>query len=404
MRTKVLEEVKKEIEKMLEAGFIRPCRYAEWISSIVPVQKKDGRWWVCVDFRDLNRATPKDEYLMPVAEMLINAATGKKILSFVDGNAGYNQIFMAPEDIHKTAFWVPGAMGLFEYVVMTFGLKNACTMYQRAMNYIYHDLIGKSIIQKLVYMRHRWFLPRKHKYRKMKLHFDNTVEKDSALKQYTGKLVFEMVKNIEVVFGKGAVKGQKRKKTPTLTYIPFKKQSIFFMYLPYWKDLQTCHNIDLMHVTKKVFDSIIGTLLDMSRKSKDGLKSHTNLVQFELRPELHPISRPNGKYFLPQLDSEFHGWQCRLQSDFHGPRRHTQDCILSTRCRGIVRIHINNWRENDILSMPTWGVSTNGFLIQHQQTSLNEWLVYVRLQFPWLPCDDDGFSRHCNMGHQIGAC
>jgi hypothetical protein len=108
-----------------------------------------------------------------------------------------------------------------------------------------------------------------------------------------------MVKNIEVVFGKGIVMGQKRKKTPTLTDIPFKKQSIFFMYLPYWKDLQTCHSIDLMHVTKNIFDSIIGTLLDMSRKSKDGLKSHTDLVQFELRPEHHPISRHNGKYFLP---------------------------------------------------------------------------------------------------------
>jgi hypothetical protein len=54
-----------------------------------------------------------------------------------------------------------------------------------------------------------------------------------------------------------------------------------------------------MHVIKNIFDSIIGTLLDMPRKSKDGLKSHTNLVQFDLRPELHPISRPNGKYFLP---------------------------------------------------------------------------------------------------------
>jgi hypothetical protein len=94
-----------------------------------------------------------------------------------------------------------------------------------------------SSSRKLVYMRHRWFLPRKHKYRKMKNHFDNTVEKDSALKQYTGKLVLEMVMNIEVVFGKGTVKGQKRKKTPTLTHIPFKKQSIFFKYLLYWKDL-----------------------------------------------------------------------------------------------------------------------------------------------------------------------
>jgi hypothetical protein len=54
-----------------------------------------------------------------------------------------------------------------------------------------------------------------------------------------------------------------------------------------------------MHVTEDVFDSIIGTLLDMPRKSKDGLKSRADLVQFELRPELHPISRPNEKYFLP---------------------------------------------------------------------------------------------------------
>jgi hypothetical protein len=54
-----------------------------------------------------------------------------------------------------------------------------------------------------------------------------------------------------------------------------------------------------MHVTKNVFDSIIRTLLDMPRKSKDILKSHIDLVQFELRLELHPISRPNGKYFLP---------------------------------------------------------------------------------------------------------
>jgi hypothetical protein len=74
---------------------------------------------------------------------LINAAADNKILSFMDGNAGYNQIFMAPEDIHKTAFRVPGAVGLFEYVVMTFRLKNAGATYQRAMNYIYHDLIGK---------------------------------------------------------------------------------------------------------------------------------------------------------------------------------------------------------------------------------------------------------------------
>jgi hypothetical protein len=98
-----------------------------------------------VDFRNLNRATPKDGYPMPIAETLINAAAGNKIPSFMDGNAGYNQIFMALEDKHKIAFRVPGAVGLFEYVVMTFGLKNAGATYQCAMNYIYHDLIGKLV-------------------------------------------------------------------------------------------------------------------------------------------------------------------------------------------------------------------------------------------------------------------
>nr|CAD40002.3 OSJNBb0052B05.5 [Oryza sativa Japonica Group]CAE75887.1 B1234D02.11 [Oryza sativa Japonica Group] len=109
---------------------------------IIPVIKKNGKVKVCIDFRDLNKATPKDKYPMPVADQLVDAASGHKILSFVDGNAGYNQIFMAEEDIHKTAFRCPRAIGLFEWVVMTFGLKSAGATYQRAMNYIYHDLIG----------------------------------------------------------------------------------------------------------------------------------------------------------------------------------------------------------------------------------------------------------------------
>ena len=88
MKPEILEEVKKVVQKMLDAGFIRLCRYAKWISSVVPVQKKDGRWRVCVDFKELNRATPKDEYPMPVAETLINTAAGHKMLSFMDGNAG----------------------------------------------------------------------------------------------------------------------------------------------------------------------------------------------------------------------------------------------------------------------------------------------------------------------------
>jgi hypothetical protein len=70
MRTEFLEEVKKEIEKILEAGFIRSCRYAKWISSVVPVQKKDGRWWVCVDFRDLSSITARVSRLMVATQQV----------------------------------------------------------------------------------------------------------------------------------------------------------------------------------------------------------------------------------------------------------------------------------------------------------------------------------------------
>ena len=141
----IVDQVKVEIERMIKAGFIRPYRYATWISSIVLVWKKNGKIRICIDFRDLNRAMPMDEYPMPIVEMLVNAAAGHKMMIFLDGNAGYNQIFMAPEDVNKTAFGVSGAVGLFEYLVMTFGLKNAGATYQRAMNYIFRDLIGKLV-------------------------------------------------------------------------------------------------------------------------------------------------------------------------------------------------------------------------------------------------------------------
>jgi hypothetical protein len=98
-KDEVLADVKKEVERLLDANFIRPCRYAEWISNIVPVYKKNGKMRVCIDFRDLNRATPMDGYPMPVANLLVDAAAGHKVISFMDGNAGYNQIFMAIKDI-----------------------------------------------------------------------------------------------------------------------------------------------------------------------------------------------------------------------------------------------------------------------------------------------------------------
>ena len=112
---------------------------------MVLVYKKNGKLRVCIDFRYLNKATPMDGYPMPIADMMVDAAAGHKVISFIDGNARYSQIFMAEEDIHKTAFRCPGHLGLFEWVVMTFGLKNAGATYQRAMNYIFHELIGKIV-------------------------------------------------------------------------------------------------------------------------------------------------------------------------------------------------------------------------------------------------------------------
>jgi hypothetical protein len=130
------------VGRLLQARFIHPCPCVDWFSNIVPVEKNTGKIRICVYFRNLNRATPKDEYLMPVAKLLIDSASGNKMISFLDGNASYNQIFMAKEDMSKTAFWSPGFVGLFEWVVMTFGLKNAGAMYQRAMNLIFHNLLG----------------------------------------------------------------------------------------------------------------------------------------------------------------------------------------------------------------------------------------------------------------------
>jgi hypothetical protein len=80
----IYDRLKEEINRLLQAGFIQPCWYAEWVSNIVPVEKKDSeKIRVCIDFRDLNRATPKDEYPMPIADMLINDASGHRVISFL---------------------------------------------------------------------------------------------------------------------------------------------------------------------------------------------------------------------------------------------------------------------------------------------------------------------------------
>ncbi|XP_062003261.1 uncharacterized protein LOC133720801 [Rosa rugosa] len=137
--------VKEEVEKMHKSGIIRVAKYNQWLSNVVPVRKKNGKIRVCIDYRDLNNATPKDVYPMPVADMLVDAVAGHEQLSFMDGTANYHQIPVAEEDRHKTAFRCLGFAGVFEYVVMPFGLKNAGATYQRAMNLIFHEILGKIL-------------------------------------------------------------------------------------------------------------------------------------------------------------------------------------------------------------------------------------------------------------------
>ncbi|XP_050890198.1 uncharacterized protein LOC127095564 [Lathyrus oleraceus] len=94
----ILSKIKKEVERLLRCNFIRTTRYVEWIANIVHVIKKNGPLRVCIDFRDLNAATLKDEHPMHVAEMLVDSVAGHEYLSMLDGYSGYNQIFIAEED------------------------------------------------------------------------------------------------------------------------------------------------------------------------------------------------------------------------------------------------------------------------------------------------------------------
>jgi hypothetical protein len=121
----IIGRVKEEVDQLLQARFTHPFCYTDWVCNIVLVEKKNmGKIRICVYFRNLNRATSNDEYPMPVADLLNDSASGNKMISFLDDNAGYNQIFMAKEDVSKTTFRCPGFIGLFEWVVMTFGLNN----------------------------------------------------------------------------------------------------------------------------------------------------------------------------------------------------------------------------------------------------------------------------------------
>jgi len=135
--------VKAEIEKLLRIDSITEAKYLDWLANPVVVKKKNGKWRVCVDFTDLNKACPKDSFPLPLIDRLVESTSGNKLLSFMDAFAGYNQIMMNPEDQEKTAFYTE--QGIFCYRVMPFGLKNAGATYQRFVNKIFALQIRKTI-------------------------------------------------------------------------------------------------------------------------------------------------------------------------------------------------------------------------------------------------------------------
>ena len=143
MRPKWAEKVSEKVKKSINVGFLEVVKYPEWLANIVPVPKKDGKVRMCVDYRDLNKACPKDDFPLPHIDVLVDSAALSAMYSFADGFSRYNQVLMADEDKHNTAFVTE--WGTYCYKVMPFGLKNAGATYQRMATTLFHDLMHKDI-------------------------------------------------------------------------------------------------------------------------------------------------------------------------------------------------------------------------------------------------------------------
>ncbi|KAK4394061.1 Transposon Ty3-G Gag-Pol polyprotein [Sesamum angolense] len=97
------QAIKEEVDKMLQAGYIRPVQFPEWLANVVLVPKPNGKWLLCIDFTDLNKACPKDPFPLPRIDILVDSTSGCEMLSFLDAYQGHNQIPLAPEDQEKRA-------------------------------------------------------------------------------------------------------------------------------------------------------------------------------------------------------------------------------------------------------------------------------------------------------------
>ena len=135
--------INEEVDKLLQAGAIREVEYPEWLPKVVLVKKANGKWRLCIDFTDVNRACPKDSFPLPRIDLIVDATAGHEILSFMDAFSGYNQISMDPDDQEKNSF-VTG-QGTYFYRVIPFGLKNARATYQRLVNRMFQKQIGASM-------------------------------------------------------------------------------------------------------------------------------------------------------------------------------------------------------------------------------------------------------------------
>jgi len=135
--------VKAELQKLLDVNFIYPISNSKWVSPLVVVPKKNGKWRICVDYRELNKATQKDHFPLPFIDQVLDTLAGKKFFSFLDGFSEYNQIQIAPEDQDKTTFTCP--WGTFAYRVLPFCLCNAPATFQRDVLSIFADLINEGL-------------------------------------------------------------------------------------------------------------------------------------------------------------------------------------------------------------------------------------------------------------------
>ena len=122
MRPDMSEKIKAEVMKHFDAGFLAVTSYPQWVTNVFPVPKKDGKVHMCVDYKYLNRASPKDDFPLTYINVLVDNIAQHKVFSFMDGFSGYNQIKMAPENMEKTTFITQ--WGTFYYKVMPFGFKN----------------------------------------------------------------------------------------------------------------------------------------------------------------------------------------------------------------------------------------------------------------------------------------